>query len=317
MTTVPVHEPAAVDEEGWPSVTAVVPTHDRPELVRQTIRSIAEQDYPGRLDVVVVFDRAEPDESLVDEFDGLDLRVARNDRTPGLCGSRNTGILLAQGELVAFCDDDDVWLPGKLVAQVRALRAEPDAEASATSIVVRFDGQDSVRLAGTDRVELRHLLRSRMAMLHSSTLLFRRRELVEGIGLLDEQIPGGMSEDWDILLRSARRHPIVHVDQPLVRVLWGSASFFTQRWDLKLVSHEWMLAHHPDILGDPVGAGRVLGQMAFAEAAMGRRRDAVRRSFAALRRNWREPRALLALAVAAGVPPGTVLSTLHRRGRGV
>jgi hypothetical protein len=78
-----------------------------------------------------------------------------------------------------------------------------------------------------------------------------------------------------------------------------------------------MLAQHPDILGDAVGAGRVLGQMAFAEAAMGRRRAAVRRSMAALRRNWREPRALLALLVVVGVSPARVLGVLHRYGRGV
>jgi glycosyltransferase involved in cell wall biosynthesis len=305
------------DGRARPSVSVVVPTHDRPALLRETLRSIADQKYDGPLETLVVFDRADPDEGLSEEFPELDLRAVRNTRTPGLAGSRNTGILLASGDLVAFCDDDDVWLPGKLDAQVGAFGDEPAAELVSTSIVVRFEDSDSVRLAGTGRVELGHLLRSRMAMLHSSTLLFRRAALVDRIGLIDEQIPGAMSEDWDILIRAARRRPIVHVDEPLVRVLWGSSSFFTQRWDLKLSSHEWMLAQHPDILGDAVGAGRVLGQMAFAEAAMGRRRAAVRRSTAALRRNWREPRALLALLVVAGVSPARVLGVLHRYGRGV
>jgi glycosyltransferase involved in cell wall biosynthesis len=305
------------DGREWPSITVVVPTHDRPVLLREVLRSVADQRYPGRLDVLVVFDRNDPDDSLPGEFPELDIRVIRNDRKPGLAGARNTGILRSTADLVAFCDDDDQWLPGKLDAQIAALRTAPEAELVSTSIVVRFEGKDSVRLAGTDRVELAHLLRSRMAMVHSSTLLFRRTALVEDIGLIDEDIPGAMSEDWDILLRAARRRPIVHVDQPLVRVLWGSSSFFTQRWDLKFSSHEWMLAQHPDILGDAVGAGRVLAQMAFAEAAMGRRRAAVHRSFAALRHNWREPRAFFALAVAAGVSPGTVLSALHRHGRGV
>ena len=301
----------------WPSVTVVIPTHDRPALLRETLRSVAEQGYPGQLDTLVVFDRAEPDEGLSAEFPGLRVTAVRNNRSPGLAGSRNTGILSSQADLVAFCDDDDQWLPGKLEAQISALQREPAAELVSTSIVVRFQEKDSVRLAGTDRVELGHLLRSRMAMLHSSTLLFRREALIDGIGLIDEGIPGGMSEDWDILLRAARRRPIVHVDRPLVRVLWGSSSFFTQRWDLKLSSHEWMLSHHPGILEDRVGAGRVLGQMAFAEAAMGRRRAALRRAGTALRRNWREPRAFLAGLVATGVPPAAVLSVLHRYGRGV
>jgi glycosyltransferase involved in cell wall biosynthesis len=312
--TAPIEPAAAAD---WPSITVVVPTHDRPALLRETLRAVAEQGYPGRLDTVVVFDRADADASLVEEFPDLRVRVTANDHKPGLAGSRNTGILMSDADLVAFCDDDDVWLPGKLEAQVRALQAEPAAELVSTSIVVRFEERESVRLAGTDRVELSHLLRSRMSMLHSSTLLFRRQALVDGIGLIDEDIPGGMSEDWDVLLRAARRRPVVHVDQPLVRVLWGSSSFFTQRWDLKLISHEWMLAHHPDILDDPVGAGRVLGQMAFAEAALGRRRAALRRARATLRHNWREPRVALAALVVAGVSPTAVLSVLHRYGRGV
>ena len=44
-----------------------------------------------------------------------------NERTPGLAGGRNSGILAGSGELVAFCDDDDEWLPTKVEKQVEAL----------------------------------------------------------------------------------------------------------------------------------------------------------------------------------------------------
>jgi glycosyltransferase involved in cell wall biosynthesis len=300
-----------------PSVTAVVPSHDRPELLRRAVRSIVSQDYPGELTVVVVYDGTEPDHRLVEEFAPADVRVIANTRTRGLCGARNTGILVATTEWVAFCDDDDEWLPGKLLAQVTALQGEPEAEFASTSMAVRFKGTRSVRLAGTDRVTHAHLVRSRMAMLHSSSFLVRRSALLDGIGLLDENIPGSMSEDWDLLLRAARRRPVVHVDQPLVEVLWGSTSFFTSRWEMKVLSSRWMFERHPEIGHDAVGAGRLLGQMAFAEAAMGRRRAAVRTASGALRRNPREPRAFLAVAVACGVPPSVILRLLHLRGHGV
>ncbi|GAA3112086.1 hypothetical protein GCM10020001_033550 [Nonomuraea salmonea] len=52
---------------------------------------------------------------------GLPSRVLGNRRTSGLPGARNTGIDACETELVAFCDDDDVWRPGKLAAQVEAL----------------------------------------------------------------------------------------------------------------------------------------------------------------------------------------------------
>jgi len=168
--------------------------------------------------VVVVFDGEEPDESLCREAAGRRIRVTTNTRTPGLAGARNSGIETLSTELVAFCDDDDLWSFGKLSTQVRRLRAEPDTEMLTCGIVVSFDGRQSPRLAGRDLIEYHQLLPSRLAMLHSSTFLLRRAALLDGIRLLDESIPGSQNEDWDLLLRAARRQPIRHVDEPLVRV---------------------------------------------------------------------------------------------------
>jgi glycosyltransferase involved in cell wall biosynthesis len=302
-----------------PSVAVVIPTHQRPELLRRAIRSVVAQQYAGDLEILVVFDQSEPDVSLVAEFAPVPLRVMPNTREPGLCGGRNTGILATGADFVAFLDDDDEWLPGKLDAQAAALRANPDAEFLATAMLVAFHGAESVRLAGSDRVDYADLLRSRMAMLHSSSFLIRRTALTSGeIGLADETIPRGLYEDWDILLRAARRRPIVHVDEPLVRIEWGRTSFFDEQWETKVAALHWMLDNHPDITTCDVGTGRVLGQLAFAEAALRRRRQAARTAGRALRRNWREPRAYIALAVAAGLAtPSRVLQVLHKRGRGV
>ena len=68
-----------------------------------------------------------------------------------------------------------------------------------------------------------------MAMLHSSTFLIRREALLDSIGLVDERIPGGQNEDWDLLLRASSASPIAVVDQPLVRVRWGRASHYASR----------------------------------------------------------------------------------------
>ena len=93
----------------------------------------------------------------------------RNSRTPGLAGARNTGVLELSTDLVAFCDDDDEWLPGKLRSQVEALAARPEAEFASCGIIVDFAGHSSPRLVGRDEVTHQDLLRSRMAMVHSST----------------------------------------------------------------------------------------------------------------------------------------------------
>ena len=309
----------SVREQAWtPAVGVVIPTRDRPELVRRAIDAAVGQDYPGRVEVVVVFDGTEPDDTLERSSERRAVRVIRNGRSAGLGGSRNTGILALDTELVAFCDDDDRWRPGKLAAQVAALRADPAAEAVSTAMEVEYGDSSAIRRAGAGQVAYPDLLRSRMAMVHSSSLLFRRDALIDGIGLVSETIPGGMCEDWDLLLRTARRHPMVHVDEPLVQVLWGASSYFAQRWALKNEAHEWMLEHHPDIRTSRVGAARVYGQIAYGHAALGHRREAARWAARTLRAHPREPRAVLALAVAAGVVyDRRVQAALNKRGHGI
>jgi glycosyltransferase involved in cell wall biosynthesis len=304
----------------WPSVGVVVPTHDRPALLRETLRAILAQDVPIGLDVVVVFDRSTPDQTLTELSDGnRRVRVMANQRTPGLAGNRNTGILALDTDWVAFCDDDDTWAPGKLRAQLERARTRPDAVLITTAIRVAYEDSAEVdRLAGKDHIRHEDLLRSRMAMLHSSSLLLRREALVGRLGLVDEDIPGSQNEDWDLLLRAASIAPIEHVDEPLVRVPWGRASHFSRKWQTLGDSLEYMLERHPGIADDDRGAARVYGQLAFSNAALGRRRSATRWAGRSLRRRWSEPRAFLALAVAGGViGPDRVLATLNRRGRGI
>ncbi|WP_344970027.1 glycosyltransferase family 2 protein [Streptosporangium fragile] len=312
------------------SVGVVVPTRGhRPDRLRAAVLAVLGQDHPGLIEVVVVVDGGDPAPVTgqladlivsppspsvpgADEAPPRSVRVMANRLTPGLPGARNTGIAALGTDLVAFCDDDDQWLPGKVRAQVAALATEPDARFSSCSIEVEYGSRRIPRLAGTCRVTRGHLVRSRMVMVHSSTFLFRRGGL-----WVDESAPHGQNEDWDLALRAAAHHPIVHVDRPLVRVRWGGSSYVA-RWADRIAGLEWMLARHPDLAVDPRGAARVYGQLAFHHAALGRRREAGRWAWRAFSTRRSEPRAPLALAVAAGlIRPDALLSVLHHRGHGI
>ena len=302
----------------WPAVGVVLPTHNRPELMRKALASILAQDYAGPIEVVVVFDNAEPDLTLADPDGARPVRVVANtERTPGLSGARNTGVLTLATEIVAFCDDDDEWRPEKLTKQVQRLLDDPATEMVTCGIEVVFGDQVNPRLAGLTEVRHDDLLRSRMSMLHSSTFVFRRAALLD-LGLVAEDAPGSQNEDYDLLLRAVRRHPIAHVDEVLVRVLWGRTSFFASQYETKIASLEWMLARHPEFAGNRPGAARIYGQLACWHAATGCGRDARQWARKALRARWREPRAVIALAASAHVVKvETVLAALHKRGRGI
>jgi glycosyltransferase involved in cell wall biosynthesis len=301
------------------SIGVVIPTRHRPRLVRRALDSVLAQDYPGPLRVVVVHDQTDPDTDLAAAGE-RPVSVLSNARTPGLAGARNTGILALDTDLVAFCDDDDFWAPRKLARQVDALRGRPDAEFATCAIEVEYDGRCVPRLAGRAAVTVDDLARSRMAMLHSSTFLVRRAALTasDGVGLVAEDAPGSQNEDWDLLLRAARRAPIAHVDEPLARVLWGRSSHYAYEYATKITSLRWMIKRHPEIRGCPPGAARVYGQLACWSAATGNRQQAWRWTRDAVRANWREPRAAIAVAALTGaVKIERVLDALHRRGRGI
>ncbi|MFV2084346.1 glycosyltransferase family 2 protein [Micromonospora sp. LOL_021] len=307
-----------VTADRTPTISVVVPTRDRPELLREAIAAIREQDYPAPVEVVVVYDQSTPDTALASDDPHRPVRVICNGRTAGLAGARNSGILAATGELVAFCDDDDQWLPGKLTAQVDELLAHPDAEFVSCGIQVSYDGTVNDRVLDLDSVSLAALLRDRMTELHPSTFLIRRAALVDGFGLVDEEIPGSYAEDYEFLLRAARSAPLRNLRTPYVLVRWHKRSYFAQRWDTIATALQWLLDRYPEFATEPAGEARVAGQIAFAEAAAGHRRGAIRWARHTLARNPREPRAYLALAVASrAVRPDLVLRTLHKRGRGI
>jgi glycosyltransferase involved in cell wall biosynthesis len=267
---------------------------------------------------VAVFDQSEPHEVDVRLPARRVLRVTENDRTPGLAGARNAGVLIAQGELVAFCDDDDEWLPGKLAAQVEIFRTNPMATTVACGIVVRYGDREVRRLPPPGPVVLRHLLRDRLMEINPCTILVRRKAMLGQIGLVDEAIPGGYSEDYEWLLRAAAVAPIMIVRRPLVRINWHTSSFFADRWQTIIQALIYVLDKHPELAGDRAGRARIQGQIAFAHAALGEGSAARVWAAGGLRRNWRDPRCYAALAVSTGlISAERVVHLAHSIGRGV
>jgi glycosyltransferase involved in cell wall biosynthesis len=301
-----------------PLVSVVVPTRDRPQLLRRAVGAVLGQTYEGPIECLVVFDQSDPDLPWPELPPGRRLRLLRNERTPGLAGARNSGILAANGELVAFCDDDDEWLPEKLSRQVARLLATPGSTVSTTGILVRYQDRTTTRLAPTILVTHGQLLRSRLTELHPSTVLARRRQLLDDIGLVDEQIPGSYAEDYEWLLRASRHAPVLAVPEPLAVIHWHPSSFFADRWRTIISALTYLVDKHRELQQEPSGLARIYGQIAFAHAALGERGAARRWARRTLSLNRRERRAYLALAISLGlVSAKNVVRMAHVAGKGI
>ncbi|GAA2755819.1 glycosyltransferase family 2 protein [Actinopolymorpha rutila] len=307
---------------GMPLVSVVIATRDRPELLRRAVRAVHDQDYPGPVECVVVFDQAPPDTSLATDVDAgtapaRSTRVVGNVRTPGLAGARNSGIDAAAGDLIAFCDDDDEWLPDKLRLQVARLSAT-GADVAVSGIEVHYENRVITRVPAASDLVAAAIARRRVMEAHPSTVLVRAHALRERIGLVDEKIPGSYGEDFDWILRAAQSGPIAVVERPLVKVLWGSQSYFSDRWTTIIEAIDYGLAKHEVLRSDPIAQARQQGRKAFAYAAIGERRSALRWAWHTLRLNPRDPRACAAIVVALRlVSADRAMRLANSAGRGI
>jgi glycosyltransferase involved in cell wall biosynthesis len=128
-------------------VSAVIPTRGRPALLRRAVRSALGQTL-REIEVVVVIDGEDSAtkralQDLMDE-DGR-VRVVALATSVGGSDARNRGVDAASGEWIAFLDDDDEWLPGKLQAQFDALNGSTSPVSIGTcKMIARTPGKDYV-----------------------------------------------------------------------------------------------------------------------------------------------------------------------------
>lgn len=298
-------------------VSAIIATRNRPELLRRAIDAIWNQDYEGEIEIVVVFDQCDPDESLVREEGNRSLKVTTNVRSQGLAGGRNSGVDFASGAWVAYCDDDDEWLPSKLSSQFEAIANTPDAKAACTGIFINYEDEDTERIPDPDGVKFEDFIRDRMTEVHPSSWLVNRSFLLNEVGYVDEEIPGGYAEDYDFMLRTVKKTPLAVATKPLVRIYWHGASFFFEKWKMIDDALEYLVNKHPEFKDDDRGLARIRGQQAVAKAAMGDRKEALGAVIDVAKLNPLEKRNLLALVVALGLPAEFALKQAHKVGKGI
>ena len=303
------------------SVTGIICTAGgRPAMLRDAVRAMARQEFEGGLEVLVVFDHV-PIDDLTDLRlpPRVRLRTLANDGPRGLAAGRNCGVRHARGRFVAFCDDDDVWEPDKLRAQLAALQRCPEATAVAGGIAI-VTPSGMVHRTPPPLATFQDFLRSRVTEIHPSALLCRREDLLPHgrVGPVDEHLPHGYGEDYDLLLRASRVGPVISVAQTVLTVRWDRPSYFAGKWDAMADGLTYILRKFPHFESCPRGLARVTGQVAFAHAARRRRRQAVVWARSTLGRDPLQLRGWAALVVALSpVPADLLLAGVQRTGRGL
>ena len=124
-----------------PLLSVVIPTWNRAHIVCEAIESALNQ-RAGEVEVIVVDDcSTDATLALVKKTFGSRVQLLQMAARCGQGTARNAGTLLAAGEFVGFLDSDDVWLPGKLDAELRVFNQHPTAIGVISASQNFFEGQ--------------------------------------------------------------------------------------------------------------------------------------------------------------------------------
>lgn len=202
-------------------MTVVIPTWNRARLVCEAVESALNQ-RPGAVEVIVVDDAStDTTAGLLQQTFGSRIRLLSFVQRRGPGAARNAGARLARGKFVAFLDSDDLWLPGKLEAELRVLAEFPAAGAVVSDSRNFFEGkpdhasrfaQNGLLAATQGKVRLAQdcewLWTNSINTVHACSITVRRETLDQlGPTLFAEDLV--CCEDWEFQLRLYHRCQVV------------------------------------------------------------------------------------------------------------
>jgi glycosyltransferase involved in cell wall biosynthesis len=209
----------AGQHSGAPLASVVLPTRHRAVQLDRAIRGVFAQTYP-KLELLVIDDCPEGcARDVVAQWKTGDSRIRyfRSDGR-GSNAARNVGINNADGQYVAFLDDDDEFLPEKLVLQIGQLEDGRYEACYCGSYVVGAApgaGGTAVYVAPQLVRKYPRFFLTVYNFIGTQTLVCTARALL-AIGGFDEELR--KYQDWDLAFRLARKFPIACVPRPLVRI---------------------------------------------------------------------------------------------------
>jgi glycosyltransferase involved in cell wall biosynthesis len=218
-----------------PRVSVIVPAYNAAPYLERTLDSILEQNYPADHIEVIVIDDGSSDDSLkiANRYSNqlADLKTCSQPNS-GVSSARNLGIMLSNGELIAFLDADDRWRPDKIKAQVSVFDA--DASLGLVHCGCAFVNESGTLLSGwsrQSRLDQGDILLEFVCdfFLITSTVMVPR-SVLDIVGAFDEGLKVG--EDNDLFLRILSKYRAGCASDTLTERTVRAGSLSRQDYDL-------------------------------------------------------------------------------------
>ena len=216
-------EPLSLRQEANPLVSVILPTYNRAATLDRAVRSVLLQSYQN-LELIVIDDGSTDEtSSYVSTIQDKRLRYLRQERNQGVAAARNAGMAAANGQLIAFLDSDDAWMPEKLSRQVAQMqRSAPRVGLLYTGLAIEHaDGRIETWSPHARGYVLGKILQRNIVHFGTSSTMIRA-EAAEVVGGFDTTWPA--NEDHDYWVRIARFYEFDFDPEPLAVYDLGGTS---------------------------------------------------------------------------------------------
>jgi glycosyltransferase involved in cell wall biosynthesis len=226
-----------------PTVSVVIPTYNREQLIGRSIKSVLSQTYQD-FEIIVVDDASTDNtKEVINSFNDDRIRYVRHKQNRGEATARNTGIKVARGEYIASQDSDDVWFPQKLAKQIELLQnTSPKVGVAYTGFwKIENNEKTYIPFSWVNQKEgdiHRELLKGNFI---GSPATLIKKECFKKVGMFDERLFHLV--DWEMWLRVSKYYHFKFIDEPLLVAHYDSDNVSTNQNEF-IKSQELILKKH-------------------------------------------------------------------------
>lgn len=192
-----------------PLISVVIPVFNRSGILPRALQSVLRQSY-SNLEILVVDDHST--ENIREVCVSYPVHYQLSDGR-GVSAARNTGIKKSRGEMIAFLDSDDEWVPQKIELQMEYLQQHPECSFVHSNELWLHNGEPVAQLAKHKKYGGRIFDKCLELCIIGASCTMVRRELIERIGSFDEYFP--TCEDYDYWLRVCAQENVGFLEEEL------------------------------------------------------------------------------------------------------
>lgn len=206
-----------------PLISVIIPTYKRDtDILKRALESVIVQTYK-KLEIIIVDDNGinskfteENEEFICKNYNKENIKYIKNDKNIGANASRNIGIKISKGELIAFLDSDDKWSENKLELVVEKYRnsdSDYGVFYSSYYIVTKNGIKNSQDYKVCGDIFYKELFKDQVS---PTSAVVIKKECFDNVGEFDENLPA--RQDYDMWIKISRKYKFNFINSKLAYV---------------------------------------------------------------------------------------------------